>query len=101
MQKVYSGFDWDKGNRGKCQRHGVSLEEIEALFQGELAVYPDPQHSVNEERFLAIGKGLLGRYIFLAFTIRTQGPDRFIRPISARYMHQKEVDHHGKENPDL
>jgi uncharacterized DUF497 family protein len=23
-------FDWDAANRGKCQKHGVSLVEIEA-----------------------------------------------------------------------
>ena len=26
------GFDWDGGNRAKCQKHGVSIAEIEALF---------------------------------------------------------------------
>ena len=27
-----SGFDWDDGNIQKCQKHKVSIEEIEALF---------------------------------------------------------------------
>jgi hypothetical protein len=26
------GFDWDDGNRSKCQKHGMSIAEIEALF---------------------------------------------------------------------
>jgi uncharacterized protein len=28
-----AGFKWDAGNRAKCQKHGVSLEEIEDLFR--------------------------------------------------------------------
>ena len=28
---------------------------------------------------------------------RRQGEDIFIRPLSARYMHQKEVEHYEKE----
>ena len=26
----FDGFDWDDGNRGKCQMHGVSIKEIES-----------------------------------------------------------------------
>ena len=26
------GFDWDAGNRDKCQKHGVARAEIEALL---------------------------------------------------------------------
>jgi len=29
-----AGFDWDDGNHDKCQRHGVSIVEIETLFRG-------------------------------------------------------------------
>ena len=28
----FDGFDWDDGNRDKCQKHGVSIGEIERLF---------------------------------------------------------------------
>lgn len=31
MEKI-AGFNWDNGNSEKCQKHGVSIEEIEALF---------------------------------------------------------------------
>lgn len=79
MNGALSEFDWDRGNRAKCQKHGVSLAEIEALFRGAVAVFPDPKHSP------------------VAFTIRVRGTQRFIRPISARYMHQKEVEHYARE----
>jgi uncharacterized DUF497 family protein len=28
-----SGFDWDEGNRGKCQKHGLSIAQIEATIR--------------------------------------------------------------------
>jgi uncharacterized DUF497 family protein len=37
-----AGFDWDEANRSKCERHGVAVATIEALFQRPLAVMPDP-----------------------------------------------------------
>jgi uncharacterized protein len=66
----FSGFDWDGGNRAKCQKHGVSIAEIEDLFTRDVFVAPDPRHSANEERFKAIGTTEKGRKIFVAFTLR-------------------------------
>jgi uncharacterized protein len=101
MQRTVSGFDWDDGNREKCQKHGVSIREIEGLFVGPVMLLPDEAHSTTETRFRAIGKGPSGRHIFLVFAIRGMGGKSLIRPISARYMHRKEIEHHEKENPDL
>lgn len=101
MSRRIGGFDWDAGNRGKCKKHGVSITEIEHLFSGPLTVRPDMAHSKDEERFLAIGKGKRGRSIFLVFTFRTRDGQRLVRPISARYMHRKEVEHYEKENPEI
>lgn len=87
-----AGFDWDESNRAKCGKHGVSLAEIEAVFGHPHRLAPDPVHSVEETRLLAIGKGTGPRPIFVAFTIRDIGGEDFIRPISARYMHRKEIE---------
>jgi uncharacterized protein len=92
-----AGFDWDEGNRKKSQEHGVSLMEIEAVFHGTVHVFPDPTHSRGEERFIAIGKTPAGRNVFIAFTLRTFVNEARIRPISARYMHRREVAHYEKE----
>ena len=91
---LVDGFEWDDGNRDKCQKHGVSLAEIEALLQGGVDVFPDPAHSQAETRYLAIGQTAAKRYVFLAFTIRDHQTKKLIRPISARYMHAKEVQHY-------
>ncbi len=101
MNTVVSGFDWDSGNRAKCQRHGVSVDEIEGLFARPIMILPDTAHSTTEERLRAIGTTQAGRYVVLVFTVRERRGEKFIRPISARYMHQKEIDSYEEENPDL
>jgi uncharacterized DUF497 family protein len=95
----FDGFDWDRGNRGKYQKHGVSIGEIESLFHGTPLVGPDPKHSNMEGRFRAIGVSAQGRHLFVVFTWRRKRKRRLIRPISARYMHRKEVKAHEKEIP--
>lgn len=101
MNPDVEGFDWDAGNRAKCQKHGVPVAEVEGLFSRQLLIIPDASHSHGEERLRAIGRTASGRSVFLVFTIRLRAGKRVIRPISARYMHLKEVRHYEKENPDL
>ena len=84
------GFDWDAGNRTKCQKHGVTIEEIETLLLGEPRVAPDLEHSEHEERLIAVGRSPHGRALFVVFTVRHRDGRRLIRPLSARYMHRKE-----------
>lgn len=57
----FSGFDWDSGNLEKCQKHGVSADIIEALFDRPIAILPDKTHSRSERRLRAIGKTAEGR----------------------------------------
>jgi uncharacterized DUF497 family protein len=96
-----AGFEWDAGNREKCQKHGVSLVEIEALFSRPIMMLPDHAHSMTEVRLKAIGRTESGRNIFIVFTLREHHGRKYIRPISARYMHQKEVDSYETANPDV
>ena len=98
---VLAGFDWDNGNRNKCTEHGVSIDEIETLFRGTIVLLPDEPHSVTETRFRAIGTIRGGRYVFVVFTIRASAGSLYLRPISARYMHQREVESYEEENPTL
>jgi uncharacterized DUF497 family protein len=93
--ELFSGLDWDDGNLAKCQTHGVSVAEVEAVFAGEPHYSPDEAHSVDEQRYLATGRTAEGRPIFVVFTIRERGGRRYVRPISARYMHAKEARRYG------
>lgn len=101
MIDVIAGFDWDDGNRAKCQMHGISIDQIGELFVRRHATRVDVEHSLVEQRFKAIGKTDAGRFVFLVFTLRERSGKTYIRPISARYMHRKEIAHYEKENPDL
>jgi hypothetical protein len=87
----FDGFDWDKGNRDKCRRHGVATGTIEQLFRRGLIVLPDEEHSPSEQRFGALGRTGDGRGIFVVFTMRRAETGLLIRPISAGYMREKEV----------
>jgi hypothetical protein len=92
----FSGFDWDDGNRSKCQKPGVSVETVEYIFDSGLMILPDEAHSLTEQRFRAIGYSAEGRALFVVFTIRRRRSEVLIRPISARFMHRKEVEHYEK-----
>lgn len=89
-------IEWDSGNWPKCGKHGVSREEIEQVFLDEPAVMADP--FPGEPRMRAIGKTQSGRYVFLVFMLREIDGQTKLRPISARYMHQKEVDHYENQS---
>lgn len=93
------GFDWDGGNLGKCVKHGVSIEEIETLLRRRPKVAADQKHSDQEQRFIAVGKTRSGRPIFVVFTFRRKGGLQLLRPISARYMHEKEARAYEAEGP--
>jgi uncharacterized protein len=85
------------GNREKCQKHGVPLAAVESLLHGPFAVFLDPEHSEIEGRFKAIGRTEDGRGVLLVFTLRRREEGIFIRPVSARYMHRKEVEYYEEE----
>lgn len=91
------GFDWDVGNSKKCRGHGLTIEEIESIFINEPMVSSNIQHQSNEERYHAIGRTSGGRYAYVVFTFRTSVDGKLIRLISARFMHQKEIDHYEKQ----
>lgn len=84
----FNSFDWDEGNIGKnWRKHKVSDLECEQVFFNQpLLVFPDSQHSEQEERFYVLGHTDNGRRLFLVFTIRGDK----IRVISARDMTKKE-----------
>ena len=93
----FDGFDWDGGNREKCQKHGVSIAEIESVFSRRVLIVDDPDNSEQEPRYRAIGTTSAGRTAFVVFTRRGS----LIRPVSARYMHRKEIDRYEKDNSEL
>ena len=93
----FHGFDWDDGNIAKCQKHGLSVGEIEGILLRGPRVAPDTLHSGAEERWIAVGEHSTGRPVFVAFTLRERNGALLARPISARFMHAKEAVRYGQK----
>ena len=92
-----NGFDWDDGNGEKCKKHGITIEEVESIFHDQPYVSSNMNHESEEIRYHAVGKTFTGRYAFVVFTFRNRPEGILIRPISARFMHQKEINHYEKQ----
>lgn len=90
------GIEWDDGNWPKCAKHGVSKAEIEFALMNTPMVKPDRTPVTSETRFNAVGLTETGRHLFIVFTLRGGDSDRRLRPISARYMHRKEIDRYER-----
>jgi len=100
MDLPVAGFDWDLGNLEKCRRHGVAIADIEAMFRRPLWVISDPAHSIRERRLRVVGTDHRGRHIFAVFTLRARRGEMLIRPISARYMHKREIRHYETQKAE-
>jgi uncharacterized DUF497 family protein len=82
-------FEWDPFKAAhNIRKHGVGFQEAMTVFRDPLAVtFDDPDHSVEERRFVTIGLSSRGRLLFIAHTDRE---DR-IRIISARQATRRET----------
>jgi uncharacterized DUF497 family protein len=81
-------FDWDgKKAAGNKRKHGVDFHEAATVFGDPLAVtFTDPDHSVNEERYLTFGRSRDDRLLVVSHT----DLENTIRIISARLMTRQE-----------
>lgn len=60
-------------------------------------VFPAKSSLDDEERRFAVGRNAEGRYVFVVFTLRDKDGTALIRPISARFMHEKEVRNYERQ----
>ena len=83
-------FEWnDKKNKINRTKHGVSFEEAESVFFDEKAVeFDDPDHSIDEERFLLLGFSQALKVLVVCHCYRDD--ESIIRIISARNATKKE-----------
>jgi uncharacterized DUF497 family protein len=81
-------FKWDEVKAHSNQKkHGVSFLEAAEVFSDEHAsCTQDPDHSLNEERYLLFGVSMKGSYLVVSFTEILDT----IRIISARQMTRQE-----------
>lgn len=89
-------FEWDEAKaEANLHNHGVSFDEAQTVFLDEWAViYPDPDHSVREERLLIVGTSKKQRLLIVSFTERGKN----IRLISARKVTRAERKKYEEED---
>ena len=77
-------FEWDPKKAAlNLAKHGVSFQEATTVFDDRLSVtVPDPEHSVEENRFVIVGQSHRGRLLIVSHAERG---DR-IRLISVREL---------------
>lgn len=73
----------------------MSRAEIESVIAAARFVVDDP--SSHEKRYRTAGCAPTGRHVFAVFMYRERAGSVYIRPISARYMHRKEIESYEKE----
>lgn len=80
--KMELTFEWDEYKaRENLGKHKVSFDEAKTVFLDPFSVtIPDPDHSLDEERFVDIGTSVNGRVLVIVYTERGAN----IRLISCR-----------------
>lgn len=72
-------FKWDKKKAARnLADHGVSFDEAKTVFDDPLYVdFYDPDHSIDEHRFIIMGQSQQGRLLMASYTER-RGTTRLI-----------------------
>ena len=83
-------FDWDENkNRINLEKHGITFEETSTVFFDDRAIlFDDPEHSIDEDRFLLLGMSETAKVCIVCHCYRES--DTVIRIISARQATRKE-----------
>jgi len=89
-------FEWDPKKAAKdLKKHKVSFKEAATVFGNPLSItYPDPDHSINEDRFITIGESKQGRLLMISHTERGD----YLRIISARETTRQERQFYEEES---
>ena len=84
-------FEWDEAKASIIlKEHGVGFEEAKSVFLDDHAkLIPDPDHSIDEERFVLLGYSSILKLLVVCHCYRAEG--RLIRIISARKATRQET----------
>ena len=82
-------FVWDKEKaEANVQNHKVSFDEARTVFDDPLAViFPDEDHSIEEDREITVGQSIRRRLLLVFFT---ELAENIIRIFSARKPTRRE-----------
>lgn len=83
-------FEWDPAkSASNVRKHGVSFEEAQTAFSDDYALMvDDPEHSLDEARFILLGLSASLRMLVVVHVLRTERGA--IRLISARQATRSE-----------
>lgn len=93
-------FEWDpRKAAANLRKHGVSFSEAQTVFADEHGlIIDDPEHSVEEDRFILLGVSATSRLLVVVHCYRAS--DSVIRVISARKADRIErQQYEGDRNP--
>lgn len=81
-------FEWDPAKASaNVKKHGITFDEAATVFLDPMALSgPDPDHSLDESRYISFGMSRLGHLLAVSNTYRPGG----IRLISARRVTRAE-----------
>ncbi len=84
-------FEWDENkNQINRRKHGIDFEEAKTIFYDDNAIlFDDPEHSVEEERFLILGISKYENLCIVSHCYRSD--DNIVRIISARKATKNEI----------
>lgn len=82
-------FEWNPDKaKLNLEKHGVSFQEAATVFNDPLSItFPDPDHSIGENRYIIIG---ISRFEQLLVVAHTDRGDK-VRIISARKVTRPEA----------
>ena len=78
-------FEWnDKKSQANIKKHKVSFEEAQSVFfDSNARMIFDPDHSINEDRYILLGLSSALRILTVVHCVR-EDAGKIIRIISAR-----------------
>ncbi|MDQ1593341.1 MAG: uncharacterized protein QOG71_3968 [Pyrinomonadaceae bacterium] len=81
-------FEWNEIKASvNLSKHGISFDEAQTVFHDPLYVdFYDPDHSVEEHRYIIVGESRQGRLLLVSYVER----DEIVRLISAREVTRAE-----------
>ncbi len=85
-------FEWDENKAAEnLKKHKVSFDEAKTVFGDPLSLtIHDPDHSLEEARFIDIGQSLQGKLLVVVYTER----ENKIRIISVRKATSAEKEYY-------
>jgi uncharacterized DUF497 family protein len=88
-------FEWDEEKAAtNFKKHQVSFEEAKTVFNDPLSITVlDPDHSIDEDRYIDIGMSSQERLLVVVYTERGQN----IRLISSRQATRREQKAYEQE----